>query len=546
MIPQELADCALLVVDDEEANLDLLEGLLVSEGYRRIARVSDAREVLAKWRTFEPDLILLDLHMPHRTGFELLADLRELAPPGDFLPVLVLTADATQEARDRALSEGARDFLTKPFDAVEVLLRVRNLLEIRLLHRSQREARLRAESAERRASLLAEASRVMSTSLDSDTALAQMANLLVREFADECRFLLLQAGELRTAAHAALGGSGPSMLPVGSDIAAMTAAAIEEGCARVVEDEAEPLILAPIIGSSGPIGAVALSVSKPRRIQEADLEMISDLAARTALAIENAQLFADAQLASRARERMLSVVAHDLRNPLAVVGMYSEMLIGLLPPDGDAYEADALASIHKTSRRMQQQIEDLLDISRLQHGTFSLRRGSCSIEALFRDAELLLQPLAESYEIELVVQSESEVADATARLDASRLQQVLSNLVGNALKFTPPGGRVILGWTIGDNELRGHVEDTGPGIARDQLPHVFSAYWQAREGDRRGIGLGLWISRMIVEAHGGRIWVDSVEGAGATFHFTVPLALAAEGEDDAGGRMTHVDLPLPS
>src|SRR5690606_15564887 len=188
-------------------NLDLLEGLLLSEGYRRITRVSDARTVLDRWKSCHPDLVLLDLHMPHRSGFEILADLRRLTARDDFRPVLVLTAGGTPEARDRALSEGARDFLTKPFDAVEVLLRVRNLLEIKLLHRSQREARIQAEAAERRATLLADASRMLSASLDSQTGLTQVANLLVRGFADACGFCLVDGGVPKAVAHAALGGT---------------------------------------------------------------------------------------------------------------------------------------------------------------------------------------------------------------------------------------------------------------------------------------------------------------------------------------------------
>ena len=109
--------CTLLLVDDEEANLDLLEVLLNAEGYDNLVRTSDARQAMPLWERHAPDLVLLDLHMPHRDGFAILRDIRERTAPDDFRPVLVLTADATPEAKERALSTGAKDFLNKPIDA---------------------------------------------------------------------------------------------------------------------------------------------------------------------------------------------------------------------------------------------------------------------------------------------------------------------------------------------------------------------------------------------------------------------------------------------
>ena len=144
-----LRACTVLLVDDEPANLDLLEALLETEGYGeagggRLVRTTDPREVPALVAQHAPDLILLDLHMPHRHGLAVLADLRGTTPAGDYRPVLVLTADVTGEAKEYALALGARDFVTKPFDAGEVLLRVENQLAARVLHGEERRARRRA------------------------------------------------------------------------------------------------------------------------------------------------------------------------------------------------------------------------------------------------------------------------------------------------------------------------------------------------------------------------------------------------------------------
>jgi DNA-binding response OmpR family regulator len=181
-----LRRCTILLVDDEEANLDLLEAVLAEAGFTSLVRVDDAREVMSTMTRVRPDLVLLDLHMPHRHGLEVLHDLRVATPPDEYLPILVLTADVTADAKEHALRAGARDFLTKPFDTVEVILRVENLLETRTLHGDQRAARQRAEYAERRAALLAEWSRRLALSLDATTALSQLPSLVVPTWCDGC------------------------------------------------------------------------------------------------------------------------------------------------------------------------------------------------------------------------------------------------------------------------------------------------------------------------------------------------------------------------
>src|SRR5688572_14696728 len=191
-----LTASTILMVDDEEANLDLLEGFLYQAGYTSLVRTTDPRRVLELMDAHQPDLVLLDLHMPYRDGHAVLAELREHVPADDYVPVLVLTADITSQARERALSGGARDFLTKPFDVVEVLLRVRNLLEARELYQRQRRAREEAEAAGRRAALLAEASRVLAASFDTCTTLAQLARLAVPEVADLCVVDVLEGDDV--------------------------------------------------------------------------------------------------------------------------------------------------------------------------------------------------------------------------------------------------------------------------------------------------------------------------------------------------------------
>ena len=257
--------------------------------------------------------------------------------------------------------------------------------------------------------------------------------------------------------------------------------------------------------------------------------LLAELTRRAGLAAERARLFAAAELATRERERLLAVVAHDLRNPLSVVAMYAEMVNNPrragIAGDPDAFQ-QAIATIHRTTSAMQALVEDLLDAATVHDGALKLHLDDHDAAELFAHAEQMLRPLAATRGIVLVVEEAGKREDATTgariRADAGRLSQVLSNLVGNAIKFSPPNGTVAVRWTASEDGLTVLVSDQGEGIAPHALPHLFSAYWQGDGFDRRGAGLGLWIARAIVEGHGGEIGVESAPGEGATFRFTLP------------------------
>jgi signal transduction histidine kinase/DNA-binding NarL/FixJ family response regulator len=542
-----LRDCTVLLVDDEEANLDLLEALLAGEGYTRLVRTADAREVPALDARHAPDLVLLDLHMPHRHGLAVLGDLRAATPTGDYRPVLVLTADATEEARDRALALGARDFVTKPFDAAEVLLRVENLLDTRVLHVEERRARERAEAAEARSALLAEWSRLLAASLDPATALGHLPRLLVPRWAAACVAVVRVDGVATPAAEGFADASAATWAPALRARAAALCAAPPHADGEAAADIAAvpvpggvQLAGARIDTSGGPVGALVLAHDGDRAgTAGPDQALVDELAARAGLAAEHARLLAAAELATRERERLLAVVAHDLRNPLGAVAMYAEMLTSLQPDREEGSDADtgvaaytrrALATIHTSTVAMQRLVEDLLDASSLRGDALRVHRSEQRVGAPFEAADRMLRPLANAAGITLVVQGEGDAAERLGAIDGERVVQLLSNLVGNAVKFTPPGGTIHVRYGVDDGELTASVADTGPGIAPDELPHLFTAFWRGdRDGargreDGRGAGLGLWIARAIVEAHDGALRVDSRPGEGATFHFTLPLA----------------------
>jgi len=490
---ERLRDCTLLLVDDEEANLDLLEALLNEAGYSRLVRTTDPLDVMALAAEHAPDLVLLDLHMPHRHGLDVLADLCGATPEGEYRPVLVLTADVTSTARERALALGARDFVTKHFDATEVLLRVENLLDARVLHVNERRARERAETAEARAALLATWSRVLAASLDPLASAEHLRALVVPKWAASCELVLGDASApSRNAANGSL------------------------------------RLTAPLITDDGVVGAIVLEGAGTF---DADQELVNELSARLSMAAERGRLLAAAERATRERERLLAVVAHDLRNPLGAIAMYSEVLTSLQPNDseGDPYTRAALSSIHSSATGMQRLVEDLLDSASLRGGALRVHRVEQRVGAAFEEAERMLRPLAEAGGVTLTIEAAPTAANLVGALDQRRIVQLLSNLVGNAIKFTPPGGAVTVRYEADAQGVTASVTDTRTGIAPDDLPHLFAAFWrgdraQHRAGDaRRGVGLGLWIAQSIVDAHGGRLRVESTPGVGTAFHVELPF-----------------------
>ncbi len=281
------------------------------------------------------------------------------------------------------------------------------------------------------------------------------------------------------------------------------------------------LIAVPLEVSGRVIGAMALYMSESgREYGIDDLALAEELARRAALAVENARLFSQAEQATRARDQMLGVVAHDLRNPLSTIIMASELLEEAV--DARTPARKQVMMIARAGERMNRLIQDLLDVKRIEGGGMAVERRPVPAASLLAEAAEMLRPLASASAIDLAVAGCENLPNVSA--DPLRIQQVLSNLIGNAIKFTPQGGRITLRADAGSGRVRLAVADTGPGIPAEQLPHIFGQFWQGSRTDRRGIGLGLAIAKGIVEAHDGRIWVESNVGQGSTFYFSLPVA----------------------
>ncbi|MBC3949123.1 ATP-binding protein [Pseudomonas folii] len=261
---------------------------------------------------------------------------------------------------------------------------------------------------------------------------------------------------------------------------------------------------------------------KAHRWSAGDLFAAADLR-RSALEADLARQVSREQDAVRARDDLVAVVSHDLRSPMTVIVMQCGMMQRLIGADSGPSSKrvnSAIDTMQRATTRMTNLLEDLLDTSKIEAGRYSITSQRMDVSQIFEEGYSLLAPLALNKFVELSFVSEP---DLQISADPERLFQVLSNLVGNAIKFTPREGSVGVKAVKEGSYVRFSVTDTGAGIAPEHLPHVFERYWRIRQGNPSGTGLGLYISMGIVKAHGGDLWVRSELGHGSEFSFTVPL-----------------------
>lgn len=257
------------------------------------------------------------------------------------------------------------------------------------------------------------------------------------------------------------------------------------------------------------------------------LEVKAAALERTAAAERDARSEAEAAVATR--EELLAIVSHDLRNPLGAIVTGASLLLERASLAGsEAERTRKLAQIIlRSADWMNRLIADLLDLAQIQAGKLSVELKPQDIEGLVSESVEMLLPIAAAKEIQDLKGTVS--AGLHALCDRERVLQILSNLVGNATKFTPAGGSITIDARPSGNEALFFVRDTGQGIPDEELPHVFDRFWQSEKANHAGIGLGLSIVKGLVEAHGGRLWVESTLGEGTTFFFTLALVEPAGG-----------------
>ena len=574
----------VLVVEDSATQAAALEHLLANEGFDvGIARSAElALAYLARERT---DLVLSDVVMPGMDGYELCRRIKATAGSAD-TPVVLLTSLNDPLAIVRGLACGADHYVTKPYQAEWLLTRLRavlartraphaappdeisvDLLGTRFAIRATKEQILEllvssysdlvrtseaVRDAERRARFLADAGELLSSSLDSLEVLRELARLAVPRLADVCAVDLLDGdgGRRRVEiAHAVDGvatvapsedGASDPQSPSASltrAIAGRTSQLIVAAERRDFGDVArDPLLVTALEALGAPTMLVVPLVARGRvlgvlqflaldgtRLSSADdLLFIEDLARRAALAVDNALLYGEAQRATRARDDVLAIVSHDLRNPLNTIQMSTSFLLDVLDtPGADVPLVPQLQIMRRATKRANALIQDLLDVSRIEAGTLAVAEVLTSAALLLSDAALEEEPgiLAKG----LTLAHEWHGPDVEVAVDRSRISQLFANLVGNAVKFTPAGGKIALRGEIHATRVIFEVSDSGAGIAPEHLPHLFDRFWQATQTSRAGAGLGLFIVKGIVDAHRGTIEVLSEPGVGTRIRVELPI-----------------------
>jgi PAS domain S-box-containing protein len=479
---------------------------------------------------------------------EHLAGLRALAYRSAMIVPLVARGQ-TLGALTLATADSGRRYGVADLRLAEELARRAGLaIDNARLYERERAARAAADCAAERAAFLAEASALLNSTLDDADALEAVARLAVARLADVCVIDVIESdGALRRTGASRLSGDGAA---VADELLARTAMpddpghplcrVFQTGRALLVSDAGTPgtsagpgphdgvvralgvrsYLLVPFTARGHALGVIGLASQQPDRYGAEELALVESLARRTALAVENARLYREAQEANRLKDEFLAAVSHELRTPLAAMMNWIHVLRqGKLAPERVTRALDVLKRSGEAQAKL---IDDILDVSRAVTGRLRLEVRPVDLLRVVAEALESARPAAEAKQIALEPALDRGVGLVAG--DAQRLQQVVWNLLANAVKFTPAGGRITVRLQRVGDEAHVVVDDTGVGIAPGFLPYVFERFRQATRGAGRqgGLGLGLAIVKHLVEAHGGRVLATS-DGPGHGARFTIAL-----------------------
>jgi PAS domain S-box-containing protein len=395
------------------------------------------------------------------------------------------------------------------------------------------------------------ATEVLSRSLDERETLEQLAHLAVPDIADWCVVDLVVHDRLE---HVAIAHANPAKReaawqyargtrpdPAGYDATwqivrtgkpALTAEisdAMLEAAARDPENLRllrelgfRSWIGAPLVARGAAIGVIHLAMNDSgRRYRASDLEIAVELGHRAGVAVDNARLYRDAQTAIRVRDDLLAIVSHDLSNPLHAISLGASLLFQHHGTDTRARKH--IDAIRRSTDRMERLINDLLDMASINAGKLAIQPAQVDARELVSEVLDSQEPAAQDRGI-TIARARDLADDVVLHVDRDRIAQAFGNVLDNAIKFCAPGDVITVRAERVSDGVRFSFADTGPGIAASDLPHVFEPYWSSHSGRKKGTGLGLFITRAIIEAHGGTIRVDSPPGGGASFAVTLPIA----------------------
>jgi signal transduction histidine kinase/DNA-binding response OmpR family regulator len=571
----------VMIVDDERHNRELLEIMLKPEGFLLLTAAS-GEEALALIARQPPDLILLDVMMPGMTGYDVAGKIKS-EPATKHIPVIMLTALDDRNARMLGLNAGAEDFLTKPVDRPELSVRVRNLLRIKAYGDKLRNALDTLESAN--AQLDRNTKEIASAQAIADGATARLARLQKITAAlgntvtqDEVAHSVLREAILALECNA-------GAVVVGADVGAELSLLHESGsldslmrsfrhhdppksvspyaetietCKPIYLESFEEMaarypafetvnkgkshgawIFLPLGIAGRAVGALAFGFAGSRKFTPLDRHFADTVSRYCAQALDRVRLriaaasalaeAGEARLmaehANNAKTVFLRAMSHELRTPLNAISGYTEILElgirGVVNPE----QIKDLGRIKRAASYLLRLINDVLTIARFE-GARPLEVISIPVNSMLAEVDGLCALQANAKGLTLTVAQCAE--DVFVAADAERFQQVLLNLITNATKFTPTGGRIDVTCDAHAESMRIRVRDTGVGVRPVDLERVFEPFVQIdrhlTSSTQQGVGLGLSISRELARAMQGDLTLESTEGIGSTFTLTLPLA----------------------
>ncbi|HET6576512.1 MAG TPA: response regulator [Fimbriiglobus sp.] len=547
----------ILVVDDLPEKLLVYRTVLEELG-QTVVTARSGEEALALVLRHEFAVILLDVSMPGMDGFETAALIRGRKRSAH-TPIIFLTAFADEVRLAEGYSHGAVDFILTPaapeilrakvrvfVDLYRMTQQVRRQAEERVALTEEKTKRAAAEEATRRSNFLAEVSRSLADSLDPDTTAMTLARQAVPFLADLAGVTL--AGEHGQPWRTEMAWFDPSDLaphtrrltgPDGPDDALR--GAVERVLARGKPDRLDDLDLAypeptdarirsavvlPLRARGRTLGVLTLAFGpSDRRHDPSEFALAEDLAGRAGIALDNARLYKDVERADRQKNEFLSMLAHELRNPLAPIRNAAEVLRLAGPEQPQVRWAREV--IDRQLSHLVRLVDDLLDVSRITRGKITLKPEPTDLAVVVQHAIEASRPAIEQAKHRLEVHVPPEPVWVTG--DPARLTQVLTNLLNNAAKYTEEGGRVALGLAREGGEAVVRVRDTGVGIPAEMLGSVFDLFTQVdRSLDRSqgGLGIGLTLVKRLVTKHGGTVEARS-DGPGRGSEFVVRLPVLA-------------------
>jgi signal transduction histidine kinase len=518
-------EARILVVDDEANVLLTLQAILQGEGYR-VDTASDGDKAIEALRASHYDLLLTDLKMPGVDGLGVLAEVQKSSPT---TVTIMMTGYGSVGSAIEAVHFGAYDYLLKPMEVPDLMQAVRRSLDRKRL--SEVESLYRVTNA-------------VTASFDKETIAQQIEQAA-------CEVLSLASARLITFDSHGIAETEPELSAIVSE--RPFAAALQAGTAVTSQSCPSALIrwaerqgihsfaAVPGIGN-GRLRCVLLAHNNDDNYEfhASALRYLQALAAQSALALANATLFAQLQQNNlelesanrklreldRLRSQFLSIASHELRTPLTIIMGYNSMLAESLDDRATPEEKELLDESVSACQRLIRMVNSMLDMTQIESGKLRMDFAETDLSGLVNNVVGLFQTEASKRNIHVGL--EIPVRMPRLLLDRDRIEQVVINLVGNALKFTNPGGKVevSLRYAADSETVQVAVTDTGLGIAPEDQDVIFDEFAQLQRktttNSREGTGLGLAIVKRIVEAHSGAITVESALGTGSTFTFTLP------------------------